>query len=67
MPSKQIQKMFDIALEAYKRIEPTLRPGKSSADSLKAAKFVHETGYEYYGGFLPIMLGANLRHDPHIF
>ena len=65
-PTQDIQDMFQIALEAYKRLEPTLRPGKTSADSLEAAKFVHETGYEYYGGFLQGMLGANPRHEPQI-
>ena len=33
-PTKWLEEMFELALEAYKRIEPTLRPGKSSADSL---------------------------------
>jgi Xaa-Pro aminopeptidase len=65
-PTKEIQEMFEIALEAYKRLEPTLRVGKTSADSLEAAKFVHETGYQYYGGFLQGMLGANPRHEPQI-
>ena len=65
-PTKEIEEMFEIALEAYKRLEPTLRVGKTSADSLEAAKFVHETGYQYYGGFLQGMLGANPRHEPQI-
>ena len=65
-PTRWIEEMFEIASEAYKRIEPTLRPGKSSADSLEAAKFVLDTGYEYYGGFLQGMLGANPRHEPQI-
>jgi Xaa-Pro dipeptidase len=65
-PTKEIEEMFEIALEAYKRIEPTLRVGKTSTDSLEAAKFVHETGYQYYGGFLQGMLGANPRHEPQI-
>ena len=65
-PTKWIEEMFEIALEAYKRIQPTLQPGKSSADSLEAAKFVLDTGYEYYGGFLQGMLGANPRHEPQI-
>ncbi len=65
-PTKEIQEMFDIALEGYKRLAPTLAPGKSSLDSLAAAKFVHEQGYEYYGGFLQGMLGANPRHEPQI-
>ncbi|MEX0806953.1 MAG: M24 family metallopeptidase [Candidatus Binatia bacterium] len=65
-PTKEIQEMFDIALEGYKRLAPTLAPGKTSLDSLAAAKFVHEQGYEYYGGFLQGMLGANPRHEPQI-
>lgn len=65
-PTHWIEEMFEIASEAYKRIQPTLRPGQSSADSLEAAKFVLDTGYEYYGGFLQGMLGANPRHEPQI-
>jgi Xaa-Pro dipeptidase len=65
-PTKWFEEMFEIALEAYKRIALTLQPGKSSADSLEAAKFVIDKGYEYYGGFLQGMLGANPRHEPQI-
>jgi Xaa-Pro dipeptidase len=65
-PAKWFEEMFEIALEAYKRIALTLQPGKSSADSLEAAKFVLDKGYEYYGGFLQGMLGANPRHEPQI-
>ena len=65
-PTHWIEEMFEIASEAYKRIRPTLRPGQSSVDSLEAAKFVLDTGYEYYGGFLQGMLGANPRHEPQI-
>ena len=65
-PTKEIGEMFDIALEAYARLQPTLQPGKSSLDSLEAARFVLENGYEYYGGFLQGMLGANPRHEPQI-
>ncbi|HEX7227182.1 MAG TPA: M24 family metallopeptidase [Candidatus Binatia bacterium] len=65
-PTKWFEEMFEIALEAYKRIARTLQPGKSSADSLEAAKFVLDKGYEYYGGFLQGMLGANPRHEPQI-
>ena len=65
-PTKWFEEMFEIALEAYKRIALSLQPGKSSADSLEAAKFVRDKGYEYYGGFLQGMLGANPRHEPQI-
>jgi Xaa-Pro aminopeptidase len=65
-PTHWLEEMFELALEAYKQIEPTLRPGKSSAHSLEAARFVVDSGYEYYGGFLQGMLGANPRHEPQI-
>jgi hypothetical protein len=29
-------------------------------------KFIHDTNYELYGGFLQGMLGANPRHEPQI-
>ena len=29
-------------------------------------QFIRETGYEFYGGFLQGMLGANPRHEPQI-
>ena len=58
--------MFDIALEGYKRVAATLWPGKTSADSLAAGKFIHDTGYDVYGGYLQGMLGANPRHEPQI-
>jgi Xaa-Pro aminopeptidase len=65
-PTKEIREMFEIALEGYQRLAPTLAPGKTSQDSLAAAKFVHEQGYDYYGGLLQGMLGANPRHEPQI-
>ena len=65
-PTPEFQEMFDIALEGYKRVSETLYPGKSSADSVQAAKFIHDTGYDVYGGYLQGMLGANPRHEPQI-
>jgi hypothetical protein len=62
----EFQEMFDIALEGYKRVAATLWPGKTSADSLAAGKFIHDAGYEVYGGYLQGMLGANPRHEPQI-
>ena len=49
-----------------KRLAPTLCAGKSSADSVAAASFILDTDYEFYGGFLQGMLGANPRHEPQI-
>lgn len=65
-PTPEYQEMFEIALEGYQRLAPTLCPGRSSADSLEAMKFILDTGYEFYGGFLQGMLGANPRHEPQI-
>jgi hypothetical protein len=45
---------------------PTLYAGRSSADSSDAMKFILDTDYEFYGGFLQGMLGANPRHEPQI-
>jgi Xaa-Pro aminopeptidase len=65
-PTAEYQEMFDLALEGYKRLVPTMHAGKSSADSAEAMKFIHDTDYEFYGGFLQGMLGANPRHEPQI-
>lgn len=65
-PTAEYKDMFEIAQEGYKRLVPTLYPGKSSADSLEAMQFILETDYEFYGGFLQGMLGANPRHEPQI-
>ena len=65
-PTPEFQEMFDIALEGYKRVRETLYPGKSSDDSVAAATFIRETGYDFYGTFLQGMLGTNPRHEPQI-
>jgi Xaa-Pro aminopeptidase len=65
-PTRDYQEMFDIALEGYRRVAATLWPGKNSADSLAAGKFIYDTGYDVYGGYLQGMLGANPRHEPQI-
>ena len=65
-PTREYEEMFDIAVEGYKRLVPTLYAGKSSADSLETMKFILDTDYEFYGGFLQGMLGANPRHEPQI-
>jgi Xaa-Pro dipeptidase len=65
-PTLEYEEMFKIALEGYQRLVPTLRAGKTSADSVAAMKFILDTDYEFYGGFLQGMLGANPRHEPQI-
>ncbi len=65
-PTAEYKEMLEVALEGYKRLAPTLYAGKSSADSVEAVKFILDTDYEFYGGFLQGMLGANPRHEPQI-
>jgi Xaa-Pro aminopeptidase len=65
-PTAEYKEMFDLAMAGYKRLVPTLWAGKSSAESAAAMKFIHDTDYEFYGGFLQGMLGANPRHEPQI-
>ncbi|MGH7817298.1 MAG: M24 family metallopeptidase [Candidatus Binatia bacterium] len=65
-PTAEYNEMFEIAAEGYKRLVPTLHAGKSSEDSLQAMRFILDSDYEFYGGFLQGMLGANPRHEPQI-
>jgi hypothetical protein len=65
-PTPEYEEMFRIAVEGYGRLVPTLHAGKNSEDSIQAMQFIRETGYEFYGGFLQGMLGANPRHEPQI-
>lgn len=65
-PTSEYREMFDLAIEGYRRLVPTLHVGKSSEDSIEAMQFIRDTEYEFYGGFLQGMLGANPRHEPQI-
>jgi Xaa-Pro aminopeptidase len=65
-PTAEYRAMFEVALEGYRRLVPTLYPGKSSDDSIAAMDFIRGSGFEFYGGFLQGMLGANPRHEPQI-
>jgi len=65
-PTAEYKAMFEVALAGYKRLVPTLYPGKSSDDSINAMEFIKDSGFEFYGGFLQGMLGANPRHEPQI-
>lgn len=65
-PTAVYKELLEVALTGYKRLVPTLYPGKSSADSVEAMKFILDTEFEFYGGFLQGMLGANPRHEPQI-
>ena len=65
-PTSEYREMFEIAKEGYRRLVPTLYPGMTSEDSIHAMQFIRDTDYEFYGGFLQGMLGANPRHEPQI-
>lgn len=65
-PTGEYKAMFEVALEGYKRLVPTLHAGKSSDDSIVAMQFISDSEFEFYGGFLQGMLGANPRHEPQI-
>jgi Xaa-Pro aminopeptidase len=65
-PTPEYKEMFDVALEGYHRLAPTLYAGKSSDDSIAAMEFIRDSEFEFYGGFLQGMLGANPRHEPQI-
>jgi Xaa-Pro aminopeptidase len=65
-PTAEYREMFEVAMAGYKRLAPTLYAGKSSEDSVQAMQFIRDTDYEFYGGFLQGMLGANPRHEPQI-
>ena len=65
-PTPEYREMFAIAVEGYRRLAPTLCAGMSSDDSIDSMRFIRDTNYEFYGGFLQGMLGANPRHEPQI-
>ena len=65
-PTAEYKAMFELALAGYKRLVPTLYAGKSSDDSIAAMQFIRDSDFEFYGGFLQGMLGANPRHEPQI-
>jgi Xaa-Pro aminopeptidase len=65
-PTSEYKEMFQVALDGYKRLVPTLYAGKSSEDSIQAMQFIRDSDFEFYGGFLQGMLGANPRHEPQI-
>lgn len=47
-PTPAWQRMFDTALEAYRRIADAIRPGACEADVIRAASVIGESGYEVY-------------------
>ena len=61
-PTAEYRDMF----EGYLRLVPMLHAGKSSEDSIAAMKSIQDSDFEFYGGLLQGMLGANPHHEPQI-
>ncbi len=47
-PTKEWQRMFDTALEAYNRIAAVIKPGAAERDVIRAASIIGECGYTIY-------------------
>lgn len=47
-PTPEWQRMFDTALEAYRRVADAIRPGASERDVIRAASVIGEEGYDIY-------------------
>ena len=47
-PTPEWQRMFDTALEAYRRVAEAIRPQASERDVIRAASVIGEKGYDIY-------------------
>lgn len=47
-PAAEWQRLFDVALEAYRRIVQVMRPGATERDVIRAASVIGESGYAIY-------------------
>ena len=56
-PTQDYSEMFDVCLEAYKRISRTIRPGSTKEDFEKAGSIIRESGY--------VQIGAPILHGMH--
>lgn len=51
-PSPAWQRLFEVALDAYRRIAAVLRPGACERDAIRAASVIGEAGYTIYDDLL---------------
>ncbi|HXF69001.1 MAG TPA: M24 family metallopeptidase [Thermoflexus sp.] len=51
-PSPAWQRLFEVALDAYRRIATALRPGACERDAVRAASVIGEAGYTIYDDLL---------------
>jgi Xaa-Pro aminopeptidase len=47
-PTAEWQRLFDVALEAYRALAETVRDGATEADAIRAAEPIREAGYAIY-------------------
>ncbi|MDR5694024.1 MAG: Xaa-Pro peptidase family protein [Armatimonadota bacterium] len=47
-PTPEWQRMFDVALEAYRRITQTIKPGATERSVIRAGSVIGENGYAIY-------------------
>jgi len=51
-PSPEWQRLFEVAVEAYRRMAQALRPGACERDAIRAASVIGEAGYTIYDDLL---------------
>ncbi len=66
-PSPQYREMWNICLEAYKRVVDQLRPGRKEQDIQNAGKIIYDSGYMQVGApFCHGMYGAHPYDGPTV-
>ena len=78
-PTAEYHRMYEVAVEAFRRIAAVIRPRATTDEVLDAAEYIHASGFTIYddlvhgfgGGYLPPVLrtrrtGAN-RAEPFTF
>lgn len=78
-PTPQYQRLYEVAVEAYRRIAAVIRAGATAEDVLDAAEYIHESGFTIYddlvhgmgGGYGPPVLRTRRTsahpHPPFTF
>lgn len=76
-PTVAYQRLFEVAMEAFRRIASVIRAGASVEEVLDAAEYIHDSGYTIYddllhglgGGYLPPVLRTRRTSAtaPHSF
>ena len=58
-PTELYQRLFDVALECFKRVSGALRPGATTDDIIAATSVIEESGFTVYDSLLHQEGGAN--------